>query len=169
MKNGCSTLTLLSIYATIFECLTIALVTYTEVSLIGFNDTAHRHPIHDTNKTITDLMSPQECGILVYSANFGTLTNREAMQEAGNKLFPHRKVLLGVVEDTISRDRELLTTMFADETRTTIGMNTILAHAFTLRSTMRANKTVGEFCINNKLEVRRRRISRNEVNKFLSF
>ena len=169
MKNGCSTLTLLSIYATILKCLTIALITHTEVGLIGFNDTAHRHPIHDSNKTVTDLMSPQKCGVLIDTTDFGTLTNREPMQEAGNKLFPYRKVLLGVVEDTISRDRELLTTMFADETRTTIGMNTILAHAFTLRSTMRADNTISKFRINNKLEVRRRRISRNKVNKLLSF
>ena len=169
MKNRSAALTLLSIYATIFECLTITFVTYTEVSLIGFNDTAHRHPIHDTHKTITDLMSPQECGVLIDTTDFSTLTNREAMQKAGNKLFPYGEVLLGVVENAIGCDRELLTTMFADETRTTIGMNTILAHAFTLRATVRTNNTISEFRINNKLEVRRRRISRNKVNKLLSF
>ena len=99
-------------------------------------------------------MSPQECGVLIDTTDFSGLANREAMQEAGNKLFPYGEVLLGVVENAISRDRELLTTMFADETRATIGMNTILAHAFTLRSTVRTNDTVSQFCINNKLEVR---------------
>ena len=38
MKNGCSTLTLLSIYATILKRFLVALITHTEVSLIGFND-----------------------------------------------------------------------------------------------------------------------------------
>ena len=169
VENRSTTLTLLPVNTTILECLTIALITHTEIGLICFNNTAHRHAVHNPHETITDLMYPQESGVLVYSANFGTLTNRDPMQKAGNKLFPYGEVLLRVVENPISRDGESFVAMFADETRTTIRMNTILAHAFTLRATVRTNDTVSQFCINNKLKVRRRSIESDKVNKTLSF
>ena len=114
-------------------------------------------------------MSPQECGILVYFANFGTLTNRESMQKAGNKLFPHRKVLLRVVENSISRDGEPFVAMGAIETRTTIFLISAFPHTLTPSKAMRADNNISKFRINNKLEVRRGRISRNKVNKLLSF
>lgn len=91
------------------------------------------------------------------------------MQEAGNKLFPYGEVLLGVVENSISRDGESFVAMGAIETRTTIFLISAFPYTLTLSRAMRAGNTISKFYINNKLEVIRRRIKRNKFNKILSF
>lgn len=156
MENGSTTLTLLSIHATILERLTVALVTHTEVGLIGFNDTRKANTVHNTHEAITEFVSPKESGILVDTTDFSGLTNRESMEEAGDKLFPDGEVLFGVVENTVSGNGELFVTMKAIEARTTVLLVSTFSYAFSFCSTMRANDTIGKFRINNKLEVRRR-------------
>ena len=74
-------------------------------------------------------MSPQEGSVSIHATNFSGLTNGETMKEARDKFFPNGEVFFGVVENSIGRGRELLITVIADKTRTTIGMNAILAHA----------------------------------------
>ena len=155
VEDRSATLTLLSIYAAILERLTITLVTYTEVCLICFNDTRQTYTVHNSNETITDLMSPQECGVLVDTADFSRSANREAVKEAGDKLFPHGEVFLGVVENTISGNGELFVAMGAIETRATILLTTAFSYNFSFCSTVRTNDTFCQFCINCCLKVRR--------------
>ncbi|MBR6575535.1 MAG: hypothetical protein IKK73_00230 [Akkermansia sp.] len=96
-------------------------------------------------------MSPQECGVLIDTTDFSGLANREAMQEAGNKLFPYGEFLLRVVENSISRNGESFVAMGAIETRTTIFLISAFPHTLTLSRAMRADNTISKFRINNKL------------------